>query len=463
MSLAIATLSVATTATAQDLPPVLDHYPDCQYDTISSASVKKKFVIKSGSIDRESEQRAIREAIFELRQQAQNAQAYGVILTGWSNHVARWSNVLEDVREGGRLDNHKPELEVFGDLIGHCDGAMRFSNRVTPINQYGQQQMALGGIHGLKKTIVFNVEPGNPRYQPTLAHSIVDFDRGAYGAKLGMTMSQIEQVYGTPSLRFAMTKDTVLLSYGRRQWLVFNNDQLVEITTENRWFSSDLVNHIPFDERFDDDQWQLWGTVSNNTAFDQLKSKIDKKMDADDHSVVIQDGDQQLTLWLTGVVENNNQISRKVTGYTLSQQHVEQTKLALNPNQINAVISNHFNQQTETELESQHVEDFAIGEIWVSKTAKMLLFDDHVTVLLKGKSVDKLYFLEHVFSDQWQPRDQPWSFLRVSQGQSMEDAIAILGDDAFAEEDSIELMADNYSKELYFYDGKLIAAEVTIY
>jgi hypothetical protein len=88
-------------------------------------------------------------------------------------------------------------------------------------------------------------------------------------------------------------------------------------------------------------------------------------------------------------------------------------------------------------------------------------------VAVRGTSINKLHYIERVFTEHSSEEDQAWTFKRVSQGQSLEQVMQILGPDAFNFDDTVEVDAASYTKKLFFEQingqNKLIAAEVSVY
>ena len=75
-----------------------------------------------------------------------------------------------------------------------------------------------------------------------------------------------------------------------------------------------------------------------------------------------------------------------------------------------------------------------------------------------------IHYLENAFTHK---RQSKWYFNRIEQGQTLQQIMSILGDEAFEFDGVVEYSADKYQKELYFEDVsgqmRLYAAEVTVY
>ena len=75
--------------------------------------------------------------------------------------------------------------------------------------------------------------------------------------------------------------------------------------------------------------------------------------------------------------------------------------------------------------------------------------------------------LEKVFAKQNPTEALTWTFKRVSQGQSLEQIMSVLGADAFSFDNTVEVDTGNYTKKLFFEQingqNKLIAAKISVY
>ena len=453
--LAFSTLANATDSDA--LPPIYEFYPDCDYPVIETIKVKRKMLMKNNELDRNSEKFASSESLKKIRKIAAEKGAAGIILT-------RRNILNERTRSISKVQNKQPMLEITAQLLGACENSdWVFSDKPAPVDTDGKTKMHLnlGTIGGWKKDIVLEVGDKYSKLEPELANKQIGFEQ-AYGLPLGASVEQAMSTYGTPSIHMSLGDNGQLLGFGRNHWLLFVNNQLHSVSSKNHWLSSEVVNYIPFDERFGD-SWSVLGKISESDDISVALKQAGAKRQNSTKQVIIPGTNSQLVLWYDGVVKDNDKIVQKITGYSLQRKVHANTDKPNDSQQVYAVIHNYLQQEEQLGFERQQVQPMAIGEIWQDKMSKMLLFNGHLMALVKGESVSKLFFLEQVFSDDYQPEKSGWAFNRVKQGQTMDDVMTLLGDEAFGFDDTLEVSTEPYSKQLYFYDDKLIAAEVAIF
>ena len=89
--------------------------------------------------------------------------------------------------------------------------------------------------------------------------------------RIGATIHEVENKFGTPSFRFGPVGDLVVLAYGRSHLFQFKNNNLVRASSEPVIFKNEFINYLEFDERFDERQWQLLDKYSKG---DNVESEI---------------------------------------------------------------------------------------------------------------------------------------------------------------------------------------------
>ena len=414
-------------------------------------------LMKNNELDRNSERFASSESLKKIRKIAAEKGAAGIILT-------RRNLLNESTRSISKVQKKQPMLEITAQLLGACNNAdWVFSDKPAPVDVDGNTKLHLnlGSIGGWKKDIVLEVGDKYSKHEPELANSQIDFEQ-AFGLSLGSSIEQALSTYGTPSLHMSLGNNAQLLGFGRNHWLMFVNNQLHSVSSKNHWLSSEVVNYIPFDERFGD-SWSVLGKISENDDIGIALKQPGAKQHNSSKRVIIPGKNSQLVLWFDGVVKDNDKIVQKITAYSLQRKDKVQGGKPGDNQQVYSVIHGYLQQEEQLGFERQQVQPMAIGEIWQDKMSKILLFNGHLMALVKGESVSKLYFLEQVFNDDYQPEKSGWVFNRVKQGQSMDDVMTLLGDEAFGFDDTLEVSTEPYSKQLFFYDDKLIAAEVAIF
>ena len=448
--------SFAQTDNTAALPEVYGFYPDCEYPVLESVRVKRKMLMKNNMVDKVSEKNAGSESIEKIQKMALEKGASGVILTG-----RKVLNVANNVIS--KKAKNQAMLEITADLVGECDGEWAFSKRPTPLDISGKKKLhlELGTISGWQKQIVLDINDTYEKHEPALKNNLIDLKQ-VYGLALGASTEEALALYGTPTLHLSLGTNAQLLGFGRNHWLVFVDNRLHSIGSKNHWLSAEVVNHVPFDDRFGSD-WAVLDQVSAADDISKAMSLPGAKSNGKKKEIVIPGNDSQLVIWFDGAVEGKDKVVQKVTGYSLQSKNMPEIVNADDNKNVYSAIQAYLQQEEQDGFETKQIADYTIGEIWLDKRSKMLMFNGHLLALIKGDSVSRLHFLEQVFSDAFQPQNSHWLFNRVKQGQSMDEVVNTLGDEAFGFDDTLEVSTEPYTKELYFYNDKLIAADVAIF
>lgn len=85
-------------------------------------------------------------------------------------------------------------------------------------------------IHIPGKTILHTLPEENAT--PDLGDNYTISSTGVYGVRIGATIHEVENKFGTPSFRFGPVGDLVVLAYGRSHWFQFKNNNLVRASSE---------------------------------------------------------------------------------------------------------------------------------------------------------------------------------------------------------------------------------------
>jgi hypothetical protein len=225
---------------------------------------------------------------------------------------------------------------------------------------------------------------------------------------------------------------------------------------------------LDFDERFEEQDWQLEGKITNNQAREEAKRLIANS----GSSNKLKTHHDKSTLHIHTEASRNSHTkvnTNKVTGFTLE---LSDSAISLIPelpdsSGVTQVISTYINDTDRDEILIEQLKAFAIGRARIDSTSELLFYDNHLVVAVRGTSINKLHYIERVFAEHSSEEDQAWIFNRVSQGQSLEKVMQILGSDAFNFDDTVEVDAASYTKKLFFEQingqNKLIAAEVSVY
>jgi hypothetical protein len=441
-------------ASAIAQPEVQEYYPQCDYKPLDVAKVKRRVKYVNSQITDKKVANATQFLIKKLLRIASDQKAQAVLLID---------------RE---IDDKNADyfyLSFTAQLVTLCEPVQGYAKKLTPYNKFGveQHRLNIGVVKGWEKQINVNVF-ANQRQSPTITNRTISASTGFFGIALESAYSQVIEKLGTPTFAMQFNERQQLLAYGRDIWLTFKDNKLVHVTNQNIWLSRELVNMLDFDERFEEQDWQLEGKITNNQAREEAKRLIANS----GSSNKLKTHHDKSTLHIHTEASRNSHTkvnTNKVTGFTLE---LSDSAISLIPelpdsSGVTQVISTYINDTDRDEILIEQLKAFAIGRARIDSTSELLFYDNHLVVAVRGTSINKLHYIERVFAEHSSEEDQAWIFNRVSQGQSLEKVMQILGSDAFNFDDTVEVDAASYTKKLFFEQingqNKLIAAEVSVY
>lgn len=431
-------------------PEVLDYFPQCDYQVLEKKTYKYKIekTNKNSVLTQNDLDKTIEILLRRMQDRATDIQADAILL------VDRDIEDVEGKSWTKSLSNHTL-LKYTAEIINQCEPIQGRAKKPTPFDKTGapQKEILLGTL-GWQTQIEFAMPSNRTRIEPELNDSLVSIDSGLYGVKLSTSLKQVIKTFGTPTIIMRLNAQQQLIAYGRRHWLWFDDGLLVKVATDAGIFATEFTNLLAFDDRFEAQKWLINGTIKHN---DDFRAQT---------QTTIQDGKTLKVLSDTFLSQSTDKSEPKVIGFELSLNSAEIS------NRVEIGATKELQDFINSYLESENTAELLISEfnmqpiarIWKDGAKELLLFDHHMVIEVTGKSVSRVFYLENVFN-----YDNPakWQFSRVEQGQTLEDVMSVLGDDAFEFDGVVEYSGDKYQKELYFedVDGKmrLYASEVAIY
>jgi hypothetical protein len=360
-------------------------------------------------------------------------------------------------------------LSFTAELITLCEPVPGYAKKSTPYNKLGvkQHKLNIGVVKGWEKKINMDIFTYQ-RLTPTITDRIISASTGFFGIALGSPYSHVVEKLGTPTFVLQFTERQKLLAYGRDIWMTFKDKKLVHVTNQQIWLSTELVNMLDFDERFEEQNWLLEGKIINNQPTEEAKRLVAHS--GSNNQLIIHHDKNTLHIHTEASHNSHtNKHSNKVIGFTLE---LSDSKISLTPNlpnqsAVNQLISAYIKDIDRDEVLIEKLKTAAIGRARIDSVSELLLYDNHLVVARQGTSINKLHFIERVFAKQSSDETQAWTFNRISQGQSLEQIMQIFGADAFSYDDTVEVDAANYTKKLFFENtngqNKLIAAQISVF
>lgn len=445
-------LTVTSTALAATQEPVvLDYFPQCDYQVLETKTFKYKIEkpSKNSVLTQEDLGKTIEVLLGRMRERAIDLKADAILL------VDREVAGIEEKTWTKNQDEHVL-VKYTAEIIKQCQPIRGRAKKPTPFDKSGapQKQIQLGNIGGWQRQIEFAMPSNRKRDEPELINSVVSIDNGLYGVKLSSPFEQVIETFGTPTVVIRLNAQQQLVAYGRHHWLWFADGLLVKVATDAGIFATEFTNLLAFDDRFEAQNWQIDGAIKQNDVY---------RADA---ATITQGGKTLKVLSDTFLSQSSDKSVSKVIGFALYLNSAEISNRieVANTKELQETIDNYLDSENIAELLISNLDTEPVARIWKDATTELLLFDHHMVIEVTGKSVSAVKYLENVVNYK---HKSDWQFNRVKQGQTLEQVMSILGDDAFEFDGVVEYSGDKYLKELYFenVDGqmRLYGADVSIY
>ena len=442
---------------SEDLPPILDFYPVCEYKIIDSVVVRSKLVKYEDEIE------ITPRLMKELQQKAKEVEADAVIVT------------KRDLKKANKSKRNKKPLLLFtADLLNDCDDLTADNQRPTAINSDGKQTIASWGKKVTLKATQIKLPTISSTLRPVISNSTVSLSDGIYGVQLGETYQSILTKLGSPNVVLNIFENELVIGYGRRHWFHFQSDQLVKVTTQSSLITSDNLNRIPPLDFFDDLGWKINGKISHLAKLEKVTQALNiLKKSVRENKIVIQNGDSQLALYFS--TRRHERTREKLYGlvdFSLQNISYQQSQ----PKKINTHLAqnralNHLYQQLNSDDDFDRDESIRkigqpIGRIIQKRATETLIYNNHLLIESREDMSEKLFMTEQIFKSGIQINDSaaPWQLGNLTQGKSISVIKKLVSEDAYESEYDIELEADNYQLTLMFtnQDNRKILQEAEL-
>lgn len=438
---------------------VLNTYPNCDYTVLDSVTYTHNVGLASSIFDRDEVPKESQRIIARMQQKAAEHSADAIILVERDLEVV---DLSEYKSTSFKAPTHHT-LSLTAELIRLCVSTSDAPSRPTPFNAEGapQKEISLGTFGGWQHTIALDVSGRNKRIVTKVDNTISLAD-GAFGAQLGMSPADTSDILGTPTFSVQANNEALIWAYGRGLWLVFKQDKLVSISSQQVWFSSEFINLLAFDERFDDRRWTAEKVYTQNQSIDPKEQPF-----IINQQRVYTNSDSQLTISIEDFMSasGQNKIS-KATHYALQTASYVSPVVAFENTdpKVTAHINAFLNKQIDR-VDMLSLETTPIAKAWLSDTKTLLWYQGKVLVELNGASVNTVYFLENPMQSTGEA--QAWEINNMVQYQSLQSSLDSLPDDIFQLGDVIEITRAHYVQELIFYEladePVLISSKIAIY
>jgi len=449
--LAVLMSSSVQSKTVAELPTILDYYPNCDYQTVRSYTVKEKTI---NPLTDETTGKLLR----KLQNKALSLGADAIII-----EQRKIKKYKENKGYYGSSSNQASSsiISYEGLLINTCQSSSTTARKAAPFNHLGKPVNKMKAITiSLSTKIVFTPPAKATLHRPTISNNKISLTHGIYGLKMGASYSEVHATLGDHSFAFDLFEDQQIIGYGRRHWLYFQADKLVKVSTQYPVLSMDTLNKIPLIDFFDDGKWKINGLVGLKTSLAEVKKSLNIQGELNaKKQLIVKDNNNTMLLYFTS---NKSQVDNKYT-YFLSEFTIKSNSYKEPSHKAVLSKPQHFNalklilttlDQEEGIVWSELSKELGnpIGRITVSAQSYINIYNENLAVLIKRTELDTIYLLEEVF--QHKKNNVHWSLGPFSQGKTIAQLSAYLSEDDYLDESEVMINADNYQLSLFFdYDN----------
>lgn len=434
-----------------DAAKIIDFQPNCKPELIENTDLIEPLQSANGVVSAQTTEKMRRSMLLDLVELAKQKNAEAIIL----NDV---KVLLPESKKTGKSAITQFRLKMTAEFINLCPEDKTLSQKVTPFNFEGIRQMELGGLTFKQQQIVIR-EPGTQQKDiPALQSAKISLEKGVYGAMLVATQEHIVDTFGYPTAEFKLDSTTHLFAYGRSHWFYFKNDQLIKISSKNLHLNRNLINLVPFDDRFDDAKWQLYQRFTKNSKEAELEVSKHKTSNAAGHL-------------LRPVWRKNNAMENVLDGFNYSMTSFIEPILTFSPQTIDyAWLLAFLDKDPDArQAELDRLTDNAIGKIYVDRVTISYVIDEYMLLNLVNSKLreivigDSLFKSSDVFkiaknaASTEKPRlnRQPqWQLGDIKQESSFESIQNMSPDNALQTDDTLTINHPNYNLKYQFYEQK---------
>jgi len=473
ISLTIFAFSAFSAPAENDLPPILNYYPNCLYQIVEK-TVESKFTDDKDSKD------VVAELLKKLKIKAKKIDADSIILT--EKKIVDLSKSTNNAYDD---TPYKYQVSFSAELIIKCKDMKKNDlskydvkeKIIAAYNHQGIKSKSVLKFGDKSSTVNFSWSSGPKSTAPVITNNEVSLENGVYGIKLGMSYQQVTEAFGEPNIKLTILEDELIIGYGRRHWFHFQQDKLVKIQNTLSVLSADILNKIPLLDFFDERNWKIDNKMSWKSPLKDVKKtlKIDSVLN-NKNQMVLNHLDNTLTLHF---IRSKDHYTNENT-YTLDRFSLEKS----NYKQHAILPFNHQDIQNtaieQTYLTLQQNEDVnlkdlvtklgdPVGQIILPKNTTLNIYNPHLLIRIKYSELVKIHLIEEVFNrnNTMEFDDKPWTLGNYKQGKSLEQLKVHFPEDTFEDDEEIEIESSNYTLLLFFGEenqqNSLYEAEIKLY
>jgi hypothetical protein len=438
------------------LPEILDYYPDCDYQVLTTYTVKSKIKeeFRDGVVNLKLPKLKIK-LLNKIRKKAQSIGAEAVILLN-----------KKIKKRGSKLSNKTNigtdyTLSYEAELIKLCNKLGNSTQKLTPLNHQGEKQISFPAKNPTRKGFVFNFPKKAKLKRPLLTNTELSLSNGLYGVKIGDNLQHVIDAFGDPSVTLLLHDHELILGYGRRHWFYFQEDKLVKIQTIPPLLSQESINLIPTLEFFDDYNWKVNKLITSRSNVTEVKLALGIDLELNEkNQLIIQDKNNILALnFIVSVSYPSKEETYSLSGFSL-QTNSYQSYLTNNIEQRDQALiieKAYLKLQKSGVINSKELNKQLgepLGYITLSINSKLNIYNSNLIVQTRDSKLESIFFNEEVFLKEHNFFDELslWQLGPFIRGKSLEKITTYLPDDAYITDDIVEIETENYTLLLFFGD-----------
>ncbi|GAA4883074.1 hypothetical protein [Ferrimonas pelagia] len=230
-------------------------------------------------------------------------------------------------------------LQLAAKAVRFCQDNASLSSNPTPLNAQGRRVLA-----NTRKIIL--ATPA--KALPTTPDALLNFDgrlelsQGLLGVLPGASRQQVLEHLGQPSMKIPLEDEHHLWGYGRRYWLTFEQDRLVQINTDPAPVKVSTLNLIDAHPQLSEADWQFQGVDLLRLQWEQAQQHLSElQFDSDAAQAHIELPHYRLTLkFETFHQHSKDRPTRQLTGFAFEQQPpTEQAPMSLTSPEYGALVA----------------------------------------------------------------------------------------------------------------------------
>ncbi|MCC2617180.1 hypothetical protein LJ739_13080 [Aestuariibacter halophilus] len=457
----------STTCEAESLPPILDYFPGCHYQTLATVTETRQL---DTNLERDEFEKDKQRLLRQLQTAARDANADALVITD-----------LEQKNNRLRSESHQNLVRYTytAKAISGCeteDPELRVASEYTETGQR-RRQLAASRISSTK-TVTVDLRPAYSqswllqtpildeawKQRPPMSQMHLNSKGTLQGVNLGASMSTVVEQLGYPSAEWQRFEGIKTFSYGRQTWLHFRDAMLVGIDLGDPNLPNATLNEIPLLSDWNDSDWQLNDNIVAN--MDRSTALTFLPSDADITDKQAQWHQQGTTTRLTFRTDGGEQAY--VAGVSLRSGGAlkEHSPEGVDYQPIVSALSGTSADALQSGLQGFAQRTPQQARIHQGDNTYLDIYDNGLAIQWSGEHAKQILIRENLLGKSGSNAD--WQLTpHIRQGATLGQLQEAFGDELSAFFGEGTLFLQHYDVKLYFDgdddDAPLYAAELTLY